>query len=473
MPTSIARRDLIKPILVFVIMLKNTMDFVEDKNTKIEIFGLGYVGFPLAVRLSTGGWKVTGIDTNHKRLERIKGNDLAESELKFQHDFIESTKNGILSFSDRPLPYDGTKIGIICVPTPIPSPETKSDIFVNSAIEKFLETCKQGDIIIIESSIEVGTTDKVKKLIESKGYKIGENFGLAFCPERIDPLNKKWNLDNIPRVIYCSDDSTFAITQKIYHHVNNSNLIRVSSAKVAEVVKSFENTFRLVNISLVNELAILCDHLGIDVKEVMAAASTKPFGFVPFYSGAGAGGHCIPKDPKFLLESSKKFGINFNTIENALQINASIPQYIVDTINKILSKKNLSKSVIICGMSYKPNIDDMRDSPGFKILDEFQKKDYDIAIYDPFFKKEFLEKYLIENHLKEKKFDILENLCDENISKYSCICVVQHHTKSQYLIEEIYKKSKIPIIYDCQNQIKKSSSETLLISFGNKNLKTV
>jgi UDP-N-acetyl-D-glucosamine dehydrogenase len=451
-------------------MLKNTINDVDAKTTRIEIFGMGYVGFPLAVRLSTENWKVKGIDIDKNRLGRLKQNELSDSELELQSDFIENIKNGTLSFSENPIAYDGSKIGIICVPTPIPTSDTKSDIFVNSAIERFLETSKKGDIIIIESSIELGTTDKIKKIIESKGYKIGENFGLVFCPERIDPLNKKWTLDNIPRVVYCSDDSTFAITQKIYHDVNSSNLIRVSSAKVAEVIKSFENTFRLVNISLVNEMAILCDHLEIDFNEVMTAASSKPFGFMPFYSGAGAGGHCIPKDPKFLLESSKKFGIDFKSIENALRINSLIPKYIFEIIDKILSEKNLPKSVIICGMSYKPNSEDMRDSPSFKILDEFQKRGYDVAIYDPFFKIELLEKYLIENHLNEKKFTILEDLDDNNLSKYACICVVQHHTKSQYRLKEIYKKSKIPIIYYCQNKLKKSSSETLLVSLGNKNI---
>ena len=205
----------------------------------------------------------------------------------------------------------------------------------------------------------------------------------------------------------------------------------------------------------------------------MDAASTKPFGFMPFYSGAGAGGHCIPKDPKFLLESSKKLGLDFNTIENALRINYLIPQYIVKTIDEILSKKNLQKLIIICGMSYKPNIDDMRDSPGFKILNEFQKHGYSVAVYDPFFKTELLEKYLLENHLEDKNFKILENLDDETLSKYSCICVVQHHTKSQFLIDEIYKKSKIPFIYQCQNKLKKSPSKTILVSLGSKNLNEI
>ena len=151
----------------------------------------------------------------------------------------------------------------------------------------------------------------------------------------------------IPRVIYCSDDITFKIAQNVYSNVNNSNLIRVNSAKVAEVVKSFENTFRLVNISLVNELAILCDKLGINVTDVINAAATKPFGFVPFYTGAGAGGHCIPKDPRFLLESSKKFGLKFNSIEKALEINSFMPEYIAQSVDKILTEQNLKKSIIV------------------------------------------------------------------------------------------------------------------------------
>jgi len=233
------------------------------------------------------------------------------------------------------------------------------------------------------------------------------------------------------------------------------------------VVKSFENAFRLVNISLVNELAILCDKLDVDVNEIIKAASTKPFGFMPFYTGAGAGGHCIPKDPRFLLESSKKFGLEFNIIEKALEINSFIPKYITQSIDKILSEQNLEKSIIVCGLSYKPNIEDMRDSPGFKVVNEFSKIGYDVAVYDPFFKNELLDKYLLENHMEKPNFSVLTNLDDFSLEKISCICVVQHHTKTMFRLDEIYKKSLIPIIYDCQSKIKKdSSSKTILKSLG-------
>ncbi len=447
--------------------LNDTLTQCHEKNSKIEIFGLGYVGFPLAIHLALAGWRVNGVDVNPERIQRLAQNNLMESELHLKKEFLECRNNKNLTFSTEPHKNNNSTIGIICVPTPIPRSGVKSDVFVRSAIEKFLDYCNKGSVLIIESSIEIGTTDEMKKIIESKGFIIGENFGLAFCPERIDPQNKKWKLENIPRVIYCSDDITFNIAQNVYSNVNNSNLIRVESARVAEVVKSFENTFRLVNISLVNELAILCDKLGINVTDVINAAATKPFGFVPFYTGAGAGGHCIPKDPRFLLESSKKFGLKFNSIEIALEINSFMPKYIAQSVDKILTEQNLKKSIIVCGLSYKPNMEDMRDSPGFKIVNEFSKLGFAVVVYDPFFKNELLNKYLYENNLEKADFHVLTDLDNSALNNNSCICIVQHHTQTQSRLDEIYKKSLVPVLYDCQNKvIKDPKSKTILKYLG-------
>ena len=286
--------------------MKNLQDKIKTKSCIVEIFGLGYVGFPLSIRLASAGFKVVGIDVNPERISRLQKNELLDSEKPLREEFIKCRKEN-LSLSEVSKASELPKIGIICVPTPIPGPNVDSDIYVKKAVESFLNFVKEGDCLILESSIEVGTTERIKDLIESKGFKVGENFGLSFCPERIDPANKEWRIENIPRIIYSSDDSTFEISKQIYNNVNGGNLIRVESPKVAEVVKSFENAFRLVNISLVNELAILCDNLGINARSVIDAAATKPFGFMPHYPGAGAGGHCIPKDPRFLLESAKKF----------------------------------------------------------------------------------------------------------------------------------------------------------------------
>ena len=298
--------------------LKESLERIKSKDCSIQIFGLGYVGFPLSIRLAKSGFNVVGIDTDQKKIESLKNKVLLGSQMTLKNEFLESVQAGKFVPSDNPIKSENPSVGIICVPTPISEDNKDSNVYVNLAVDRFLETSKAGDLLILESSIGIGTTDAIKQRVESKGFHVGEDFGLSFCPERIDPLNTKWKLENIPRIIYTSDDVTFQIAQFIYKNVNNSNLTRVESSKTAELVKSFENAFRLVNISLVNELAVLCDKLGVNVLEVIEAASTKPFGFMPFYPGAGAGGHCIPKDPRFLLGSAKKIGLEFDSIEKAI-----------------------------------------------------------------------------------------------------------------------------------------------------------
>jgi nucleotide sugar dehydrogenase len=202
--------------------------------------------------------------------------------------------------------------------------------------------------------------------------------------------------------------------------------------------------------------------------DVIKAAATKPFGFMPFYPGAGAGGHCIPKDPRFLLDAAKKSNVKFSTIENALQINFEIPKYICNSIENRLEKLNLEKSVLVCGLTYKQDVEDMRDSPGFKILNEFKKRNFKVSAYDPYFKDELFQKYLKENFLEDLQFDHRTNLNDDTLANISCICIVQHHTKSKFRIMEIYEKSLVPLIYDCQNHLeKKIESKTVLDSLGN------
>ena len=445
--------------------LKETLEYLKKQKIIVEIYGLGYVGFPLAVKLAKEGITIHGIDVNDNRIQRLKKNDLLDSELNLKKEFVESRTNRKLELNICPIETDTPKIGIICVPTPIPNEKIKSDIYVKSAIESFLNTSKPGDVIILESSIEVGTTENMIELIESKGFKVGTNYGVCFCPERIDPANKEWKIENIPRVIYCSDDESYLIAKEIYKFVNDANLIRVDSPKIAEVVKSFENAFRLVNISLVNELAMLCDKLKINVKDVIDAAATKPFGFMPHYPGAGAGGHCIPKDPRFLLESAKKYQSNFETIENALKVNLQMPNYIANRIEKSLTDKNLEKSVIVCGLSYKPNVEDMRDSASFKIISELKKKKFKVFGYDPYFSNESIKKYLIENNLNELNFVKIENLNDENFKDVSCLCIVQHHDSVKEQILQIYNQGKIPLIYDCQHKISKKLQSKSILEF--------
>ena len=447
--------------------MEKLLSKIQSKSCIIEIFGLGYVGFPLAVKLSSVGFNVIGVDVNKERISRLERNELQDSEENLKEKFLVCRKEK-LQLAEHPSKNKIEKIGIICVPTPIPDQNTMSDVFVIKAVKSFLDNSKEGDCLILESSVEVGTTEKVQKLIEEKGFKIGINFGLSFCPERIDPSNKEWGIENIPRIIYSSDDLTFKISKEVYKNVNGGDLIRVEYPKIAEVVKSFENAFRLVNISLVNELAILCDNLGINVKSVIDAAATKPFGFLPHYPGAGAGGHCIPKDPRFLLESAKKFQGNFATIDNALKINNKMPKYISNSLQNSIKKLGLKKSILVSGLSYKSNVEDMRDSASFKVINELVSSGYQVFGYDPFFREEIIKKYLIENNLNEINFELVDNLNDSILERISCICIVQHHDITFEQINEIYKKSKVPLIYDCQNKIKNdSNSKTILDCLGN------
>ena len=433
--------------------LHESQSDVESRLARVEVFGMGYIGFPLSVRVSSARFHVTGIDTNPDKIKRLTESRLCNSELKLKSAFLENRRSGYLSLDTESKQSPNARVGIICVPTPVPRNGIDSSVHVVTAVKDFLKSANSGDLVIIESSVKVGTTDEIKKMIESSGYRMGLDFGLAFCPERVDPQNRKWNLENIPRIIYCSDDTTFSIAEKIYHHINNSNLVRVSSAKTAEVVKSFENTFRLVNISLVNELAVLCDHLGISVSEVIDAAATKPFGFMPFYPGAGAGGHCVPKDPQFLLESAKKFGLDFGSISKALQTNASVPRYVFDSIDRAISENSLRRSVLVCGLAYKPDVEDMRDSPAFKVIGEFAANGYDVYAYDPYFDGDLTEKYLTENSMTEKNFTVLPDLADGLLRDISCICIVQHHAKTRFRLNRIYEESVVKMIYDCQKKI--------------------
>ena len=223
-----------------------------------------------------------------------------------------------------------------------------------------------------------------------------------------------------------------------------------------------------MNITLVNELAILCDSLEVNVKEVIDAAATKPFGFLAHYPGAGAGGHCIPKDPRFLLESAKKRNSNFETIEHALKINEYMPKYICNSIEEKLDRMGLKKTVLVCGLAYKANVEDMRDSPSFKIIQEMKQLGFIIYGHDPFFDSKLSEKYLIENHISELNFENLKNMDDESIKEISCLCIVQHHTESKTRIKEIYDKSLIPFIYDCQSKLlENSQSNSKLDYLGN------
>ncbi|MCH6559417.1 nucleotide sugar dehydrogenase, partial [candidate division KSB1 bacterium] len=359
---------------------------VKEKSAKVGIVGLGYVGLPLAVEFASKGFYVLGIDTDRNKIEKInRGENYIDD--------IDSEKmrslvgDGLLEGTTMYGRVGELDIIFICVPTPF-TPNKEPDIsYINQAAENISAHLRKEQLVILKSTTFPETTEKVVlPILESTGLKVGKDFYLAFSPERIDPGRQDFTTATTPIIVggvtkKCTELATFSCEQII------NEIVPVSSPRVAEMAKLLENIFRSVNIALVNELAQLCERMGnIDIWEVVQAAATKPFGFMPFYPSAGAGGHCIPKDPRFLLESASKHGFKFSTLENALQVNSYLPKYIVDSIENIYDDLNLEKSIIVCGLSYKPDIEDMRDSPGFRILNELIKRNFKTVAYDPFYK---------------------------------------------------------------------------------------
>ena len=407
--------------------LAATLEAARSGAYEVDVFGLGYVGLPLAVRLAGRGVRVTGIDTGRARLERLRGGSLMSSEAHLAGEFGRAVSSGRLRLSDAPLPRAAgmPRIGIICVPTPAPGGAEPSSGRVMAAAGSFLDGAAAGDVIVIESSVGSGTTDEVRAAAAARGRPVGPDLGLCFCPERVDPANKRWSLENIPRVVYCSDDLAYGIATEVYRSVNSASLFRVSSAAAAEVVKSYENAFRLVNISLVNELAVLCDALGIDSREVIAAASTKPFGFMPFAPGAGAGGHCIPKDPRFLADAAARRGLAFASIDGALATNAAMPEYVCGRIHDRLSRMGLAPSAMVCGLAYKADVEDMRDSAGFRIVAGLAARGFAVRTYDPHYDGSLLPKYLKENGLdsaeRRPAFEAAAEISAETLRGVSCL----------------------------------------------------
>lgn len=433
--------------------LEATAAAAAARSCAVEVYGLGYVGFPLAVRLAAGGFDVTGVDTSAGRLGRLEEGRLMESELRLAGEFEAARRAGRLSLAAAPPPSGRPRVGMVCVPTPPPSDGGRSDALVREAAKGFLARARAGDVLVIESSVGSGTTEGLRPLIAERGLEAGTDLGLCFCPERIDPQNRKWGLENIPRIIYCSDDASYAVCQQVYRPVNGAVLRRVASPRTAEVVKAYENAFRLVNISLVNELAALCGRLGVSVADVIAAARTKPFGFMPFYPGAGAGGHCIPKDPQFLVEAAEREGLGFTTVSNALEVNARVPGLVCDSISRLLEERGLPRSVLVCGLAYKADVEDMRDSPGFKVLAGLASRGVAAAAHDPYYDPALLPKYLGENRLPGLGFRHAPTLEDGELAGAGCLCLVQHHARYMFRVGEIYERGLVPLVYDCQSRL--------------------
>lgn len=351
---------------------QTTLCDFEKGDFTVSIIGLGYVGLPLALLFAKRGIKVVGIDVSEKRV-----NDLNIGKIPFNH--LNTTENRDILLGSRfkaSTSYDhlsNVDVIVICVPTPITSHLEPDLSFVLDACKEISNYLKCGHTVILESTTYPGTTDElVAPIIEETGLIIGETVYLGYSPEREDPANKDYVTKDIPKIVSGCSPNCLSMVSAIYKHVI-SKVIPVTSTRVAEITKLVENIHRSVNIGLMNELKPLCAKIGIDIFEVIEAASTKPFGFTPFYPGPGLGGHCIPIDPFYLSWKAKEFGIRTRFIELAGEINTYMPNYVVSKVSEILNshKKCINgATVLILGVAYKRNIEDIRSSPSIEILEQ-------------------------------------------------------------------------------------------------------
>ena len=358
---------------------------LEDRTARLAVIGLGYVGLPLAVELAQAGFEVVGIDIDEKRVRQLNlGRSYIQdvptadvSALVRQKRFTATTEFSALKRCDTVN---------ICVPTPLSKQRDPDVSFIVAAVAEVARHLHKGQLVILESTTYPGTTDELvlPKLAES-GLQVGRDFFLAFSPERVDPGNTSFNTRNIPKVVGGVTPACTSAAVKLYRQ-RLEHVVPVSSPQVAEMVKLLENTFRSVNIGLVNELALMCARLKIDVWEVIRAAATKPFGFMPFYPGPGLGGHCIPIDPFYLSWKARASGFEARFIELAGHVNGHMPDHVVDLVSEALNRQGKSvrgSRVLILGVAYKADVDDVRESPSLDIMEKLRERGARIEYTDP------------------------------------------------------------------------------------------
>jgi UDP-N-acetyl-D-glucosamine dehydrogenase len=359
---------------------------IRSRRARAGVVGLGYVGLPLAVELARGGFTTIGIDLDRRKVDAI-GQGTSYIPDVPSEEVARLVTAGSLSATTDFAAVAALDTINICVPTPLRKTKDPDMSYIVSAAEAVAAHLREGMLVILESTTYPGTTEElVKPILETSGLKAGVDFFLAFSPERVDPGNPTFNTRNVPKVVGGIDASSTRLASALYSAAIE-RIVEVSSPQVAEMVKLLENTFRAVNIGLVNEIALMCDRLGIDVWEVVNAAATKPFGFMPFYPGPGLGGHCIPIDPFYLSWKAKQSGFEARFIELAGHVNAAMPHFVVDKIGEALNshqKPINGSSVLVLGIAYKRNIDDIRESPSLDVMTLLQKKGARVRYADPF-----------------------------------------------------------------------------------------
>lgn len=365
---------------------KALLERISARSGRVSVVGLGYVGLPLAVEFARAGFRVTGIDVTSAKVDQINAGESYIPDIPGQV-VNELVSEGLLSATtDYSALQDADAISI-CVPTPLRKTKDPDMSYVVAAADEIARYSHKGILIVLESTTYPGTTEEIiLPRLASNGFEVGKDIFLAFSPERIDPGNKEYVVRNTPKIIGGVTSACLEVATALYGTAVDE-VIPVSSTSAAEMTKLLENTFRAVNIGLVNEIAVMCDKLGLDVWEVIGAAASKPFGFMPFYPGPGLGGHCIPIDPHYLSWKLKTLNYNARFIELASEVNSSMPYFVVDKVADALNERRKAVNgsrVLVLGVAYKRDVDDIRESPALDVIHLLDEKGAEVLYHDPY-----------------------------------------------------------------------------------------
>lgn len=436
-------------------MIKDQIkNLIQDKTACIGVIGLGYVGLPLIVEFALKGFSTVGFEVDKKKVDELnKGNShIVDVPSENVRKSLDAKKfHATADFSE----LAKCDVIIICVPTPLRKTKDPDMSYILAAGEQIKKYARRGHLVILESTTYPGTTDEVlQPMIEEAGLKLEEDFLLAFSPERVDPGNPQFQTHNITKVVGGVGKDSTEVAAFLYSQIVE-NVHAVSSARVAEACKLWENTFRAINIGMANEMAKVCNALDIDTWEVVRAAATKPFGFMPFYPGPGIGGHCIPLDPHYLSWKARQHGFDSRFITLAEEINSSMPKYVAGLVRDALNeneKSVKSAKVLILGVAYKKDIDDMRESPALSVIDLLRARGAEVVYHDA-----FVPEVTFDHAYTIGAGDPLYNqeLTDDLIKSADCVVICTEHSGVDY--NRVCQLSKV--IVDTRNALKEDTRE--------------
>lgn len=426
-------------------MKEQLLKKIADKDLTVGVVGLGYVGLPLAVEKAKAGFKTIGFDVQEEKVNLVNAGhnyigDVVDSDLK---SLVE--KGMLKATTDFSFVKDVDFIAI-CVPTPLDAHQEPDISYVRSSAESIAKYLTKGTMVVLESTTYPGTTEElIKPILENgSGLKCEEDFYLGFSPERVDPGNLIYKTKNTPKVVGAIGKDATEVIATMYRAVLDGDVCEVSSPAIAEMEKILENTYRNINIGLVNELTMLCQKMGISMWEVIDAAKTKPYGFQAFYPGPGLGGHCIPLDPYYLSWKAREYGFHTSMIESSMMINDKMPEYCVERASKILNKKQKAMNgskVLVLGVAYKQDIDDYRESPALRVIEVLKREKAEVDFYDP---------WISEYRYKGQKYQGIPEINPEVIASYDLIMITTAHSNVDY--DMIQKNADE--IFDTKNVMK-------------------